>query len=243
MTRMKDEARSIDLDPQRIVAAAERLAARIHERMPSRQLSSHARAFADHAARVISTGPRAVAVPTWIRVASWAGGFGALLILLSPFMIVRKLDGIDVLPEFLQALDSSVTTFAATVAGFFTMRSISDGHRRRQALEGLHRLRAFVHVTEMLQANKSPARLIFRTRPTASSPELESDVGTLGSYLCYSAELAALIAKIATMYGKWAPDPMVMATLDDIEDRCSELELKIGQKMLLLERVNAAGAG
>jgi hypothetical protein len=156
-------------------------------------------------------------------------------------MIVRKIDGIEVLPDYLQALDSAVTTFAAAVAGFFTMRSISQAHTRRRAIEGLHRLRAFVHMTDMLQMNKAPARLLFPTAPTTSSPARETDPATMGAYLTYCSELAGLIAKIATVYGQWAPDATVMATVDDIEDRCGELELKIGQKLMLLERLHSAG--
>jgi len=40
-------------------------------------------------------------------------------------------------------------------------------------------------------------------------------------------------------HGGWVPDATVISTVDDIEDRCSELELKIGQKLLLLERVES----
>jgi hypothetical protein len=236
---MKAEAIHVELNPKRVAEAASRLADRIQERMPSRQLAQYARAFASHADIVTRNGSEPFKPPIWIRVTSWLGGSAALLLLLSPFFIVRKLDGIDVLPEFLQALDSAITTFAATIAGFFTMRSISQSHTRKRALESLDTLRSFTHVTDMLQLNKSPAKLLFPTEFTASSPQRETDIPTLGAYLGYCGELAALIAKIAALHGRWVPDSTVISTVDDIEDRCSELELKIGQKLLLLERVES----
>lgn len=233
---MKIKDQYVELDPQRIADASQRLADRIQERMPSRQLASHARSFAGHSARIVRDGSMPFRAPLWMRIVSWIGGSAALLLLLSPLVFVRRTDGIDVLPTFLQALDSTITTFAATVAGFFTMRSISQAHTRKRALEALETLRSFAHVTDMLQLNKSPARILFPTDPTASSPVRETDVATLGAYLAYCGELAALISKIAALHGRWIPDATVISTIDDIEDRCSELEMKIGQKLILLER-------
>jgi hypothetical protein len=225
------------LTAEKIADACEALADRIHERLPGRGIDSHARHLAEHARRLVTTGSARITAPVALRIVSWIGGIAASLLLLSPLWFVRRTDGIDVLPEFLQSLDSFITVLAATVAGFFTMRSVEHGVCRRRALGELQALRNFAHVTDMLQISKSPTRLLFPLAPTRFTPA-DDDAVSMSRYLAYCGELYALIAKLAVLHGEWTSDATVLAAIDDLETLCSSLENKATQKILLLEQLN-----
>jgi hypothetical protein len=226
------------LTAEKIADACAALADRIHERFPGRGIDLHAHHLAEHARRLVATGSARITAPLPLRIVSWIGGIAASLLLLSPLWFVRRIDGIDVLPEFLQSLDSFITVLAATVAGFFTMRSVEHGVCRRQALGELHALRSFAHVTDMLQISKSPTRLLFPLARTRLTPEGEDDAVSMSRYLAYCAELYALIAKLAVLHGEWTSDATVLSAIDDLENLCSSLESKATQKILLLEQLN-----
>jgi len=227
------------LDPARIVETARRLSQRVHERFPGRSLDAHVARFADHAERVIATGGKAMASPAWLQAAGWIGGFGAILLLAVPFWLAKRLEPPERLTDSLQAIDSAITIFAGTVAGYFTMRSITQAYSRKRALKGLQALRSFAHVADMLQTNKSPARLLFPTVATASSPMLEEDPVLVSRYLGYCAEFYALVAKVAVLYGDWVQDATVLSTVDDIEVLCSDFENRVALKILQLDRLVA----
>jgi hypothetical protein len=227
------------LDPARIVETARRLSQRVHERFPGRSLDAHVARFADHAERVIATGGKAMAPPAWLQAAGWIGGFGAILLLAVPFWLAKRLEPPERLTDSLQAIDSAITIFAGTVAGYFTMRSITQAYSRKRALKGLQALRSFAHVADMLQTNKSPARLLFPTVATASSPMLEEDPVLVSRYLGYCAEFYALVAKVAVLYGDWVQDATVLSTVDDIEVLCSDFENRVALKILQLDRLVA----
>jgi len=226
------------LIPEQLAVSCQMLADRIHERFPHRGIERHAQWFANYTRQVISTGQSSIQAPAILRVVSWLGGMAASLLLLSPIYFVRRVDGLDHLTTFLSSLDAFITLLAATVAGFFTMRSIELGVVRNRALSGLNTLRSFAHVTDMLQITKCPTRLLFPPVPTKSSPHEEDDATSMSRYLSYCTELYALTAKVAVLYGGWTSDATVLSALDDVEDLCSSLENKTTQKILLLEQLN-----
>jgi hypothetical protein len=235
---MRQPSETPTLIPEQIAASCQVLADRIHERFPHRGIERHAHWFASYARQVVSAGQSSIEAPAILRLISWLGGMAAGVLLLSPIYFVRRVDGIDHLPTFLSSLDAFITLLAATVAGFFTMRSIELGVVRWRALSGLHTLRSFAHVTDMLQITKCPTRLLFPHAPTRSSPHEEDDSMSMSRYLSYCTELYALTAKVAVLYGEWTSDAIVLSALDDVEDLCSSLENKTTQKILLLEQLN-----
>lgn len=230
------------LDPERIVETCRRLSQRVHERFPGRSLDRHLDSFADHAERVVQAAGRPLQPPLWLRLAGWLGGFGAILLLAVPFWLAKRLEPPERLTDSLQALDSAITIFAGTVAGYFTMRSITQAYSRKRALKGLQELRNFAHVADMLQTNKSPARLLFPSAATASSPLLEEDPVLVSRYLGYCAEFYALVAKVAVLYGDWVQDATVLSTVDDIEVLCSDFENRVALKILQLDRLVSRAA-
>jgi len=229
------------LNPDRLAETCRGLADRVATRFPGRGLARHAAWFADYAARVIAAGPQNISAPIGFRLVSWIGGVVTTCLLFSPLFFVRRLDGLDQLPVFLSSLDAMLTVLAATVGGVFTMRSIEHSVVRRRALAGLHTLRSFAHVTDMLQTNKSPTRLLFPGSDADAAepvPPLKDDAASLSQYLTFCSELYALTAKVAAFYGEWTSDAVVLANVDDIEDLCNGLEGKTTQKLLLLEQLN-----
>jgi len=235
---MRQPSGTPTLIPEQIAVSCKMLSDRIHERFPSRGIDRHAQWFADYARHAVATGKSSIEAPALLRFISWLGGMAAVLLLLSPVYFVRRVDGLDHLVTFLTSLDAFITLLAATVAGFFTMRSIELGVVRSRALAGLHTLRSFAHVTDMLQITKCPTRLLFPHAPTKSSPHEEDDAMSMSRYLSYCTELYALTAKVAVLYGEWTSDPTVLSALDDVENLCSSLENRITQKILLLEQLN-----
>ena len=235
---MRQDTDKPTLVADKLAASCRLLVNRIHERFPDRGIDVHANRLADYAERLIQSGSHSISAPVVLRIVSWMGGIAAGLLLISPVYFVRRMDGIDVLPEYLQSLDACITVLAATVAGFFTMRSIEHGVIRRKALKGLHTLRSYAHVTDMLQISKSPTRLLFPMIPTKSTLAEEETVMSMSRYLCYCGELYAMIAKLAAIYGEWTSDGEVLSAIDDVEGLCSSFENKTMQKILLLEQLS-----
>ena len=235
---MRQDTDKPTLVADKLAASCRLLVNRIHERFPDRGIDVHANRLADYAERLIQSGSHSISAPVVLRIVSWMGGIAAGLLLISPVYFVRRMDGIDVLPEYLQSLDACITVLAATVAGFFTMRSIEHGVIRRKALKGLHVLRSYAHVTDMLQISKSPTRLLFPMIPTKSTLAEEETVMSMSRYLCYCGELYAMIAKLAAIYGEWTSDGEVLSAIDDVEGLCSSFENKTMQKILLLEQLS-----
>ena len=232
---------SLAIDPAKLVSTAQQLADRVHERFPDRTLNLHARAFASLVEQVTSRGSKAVEPPKWMIAAGWIGGFGAILLVLLPFWLARRLEQPERLVDSLQTLDSGITIVAGAIAGYFTMRSITTAHSRRCALVALQELRQVAHVTDMLQSNKAPAKLLFAAPATPSSRPVEGDPASLARYLVYCGELHALVAKVAILYGLWVPDAAVLSAAGDVEDLCAASEHRVSMKLLQLDLVIRAG--
>lgn len=240
---MRRKSDSPTLIPERIVESCRMLSDRVHRRFPDRGLARHIEWFVSYVERVLPAGEANLRAPFHFRVASWVGGLLVAAALFSPLWFVRHIDGMDQLPVFLGALDALFTVLAATIGGFYTMRSIEHEFVRRQALAGLHTLRSFAHVTDMLQVTKSPTQLLFPGSDpaealVASNGPPKDDASSLSHYLTYCSELYALTAKVAALYGEWTADSVVLSAVDDIEDLCAGLESKTTQKILLLEQLN-----
>lgn len=239
---MRRKSDSPTLIPERIIESCRMLSDRVHARFPDRGLARHVEWFVGYVERTLPAGEANVRAPFHFRIASWIGGLLVAGALFSPLWFVRHIDGMDQLPVFLGALDAMFTVLAATVGGFYTMRSIEHEFVRRQALAGLHTLRSFAHVIDMLQVTKSPTQLLFPgsdpTDPLCMQPTLKDDASSLSHYLTYCSELYALTAKVAALYGEWTADSQVLSAVDDIEDLCASLESKTTQKILLLEQLN-----
>ena len=226
------------LIPDQVAAACAALAHRIHERFPGRGIDRHAQWFSGYVAALVSDGP--LRLRRWLQwIVSGAGALIAFIVIFSPiFLFVRHMDVFEDLPTYLQSLDAFITLLAAAVAGRVTWVAYV-GYRERQAvIPRLNALRSFAHVTDMLQLAKSPVRVLFPASATTGWSDDHPDAVSMSAYLAFCAELHAMTGKVAALYGEWTFDPVVMASIDDVEDLCASLESKITQKILLLEQLN-----
>ncbi|MCE9619065.1 MAG: hypothetical protein K8R92_04055 [Planctomycetes bacterium] len=232
------------LDLSGLADAIEQLLTRIVERFPESGLRKNATLLLEYARELERDRETLVKVPGWIRLISWLGGFAVVgFIFLSGVYVVKTESGIETLPNFLQALSAVITVFAGATAGFFTMRSIEQSQVRRLALSKLQFLREMAHVIDMLQLSKSPVAIMFPPNPLDPADATRSHKPILTpkemfQYLSYCGELSALIGKLAVIFIGWVHDPTLLATIDDVEDLCSDLERKMLSKLLLIEQLH-----
>jgi hypothetical protein len=173
-----------------------------------------------------------LAVAGVVALASWA--FAHLL----PF--VRG--GVGGIAEALQSVEAATNEIILLSLALLFLISLETKVRRRTALQMLHRLRSIAHVIDMHQLTKDPDQAIRLTPPTHASPERALTQAQLGRYLDYCSELLALVSKLAAVLAQHQQDPVVLASVNDIEVLTSSFSRKIWQKITILE-VGSPGGG
>ena len=87
----------------------------------------------------------------------------------------------------------------------------------------------------MHQLTKDPDQLLASTTATASSPERSLTRQELGRYLDYCSELLSLTGKLAALYAERLGDPVILQSVDQVEDLTTGLSNKIWQKIMILD--------
>lgn len=223
------------LDPDRIVATAAQLRARIQERFPNANLRLVAATLLDiataHAARSVrirrpNRGLRA------LSLCLLAVGIAAIGLLLAQARIDDKA---WTLTEVLQTLEAGLSMSFFLGAAAVYVLSLDLRIKRRRCLQALHELRAMAHIVDMHQLTKDPERALQPGLDTPSSPARPLSRFELVRYLDYCSEMLSLMGKIAAVYVQDFPDPQAVAAVDDIEDLTTGLSRKIWQKIMILE--------
>jgi hypothetical protein len=86
----------------------------------------------------------------------------------------------------------------------------------------------------MHQLTKNPNRKIEDN--TENSPKVELNQVELGRYLDYCSEMLSISAKISALYAQAIEDPVILQTVNDIENLTTSLSQKIWQKIMLLKQ-------
>jgi hypothetical protein len=142
------------------------------------------------------------------------------------------------LSNFLQELDSGISSMVFIGAAIVFLVSWERRMKRSRALEAIHELRALAHILDMHQLTKDPESHLKDSRPDALPPgERRLTPFQLSRYLDYCVDTLALISKIGALYSENFQDPVLLEAVDDLEDLTSGLSQKIWQKIMLLERV------
>lgn len=123
----------------------------------------------------------------------------------------------------------------------FALLRTEERSKRSAALADLHELRSIAHVVDMHQLTKDPTAMLGLGPRTQSSPVREMTPFELSRYLDYSAEMLALVGKLAALYAQSSRDPVVIASVNDIETLVNGLTGKIWQKINLIRAANDAG--
>jgi hypothetical protein len=121
------------------------------------------------------------------------------------------------------------------VAIFF-LTTMEGRLKRRRALPALHELRSVIHIVDMHQLTKDPERLMSSQPDTPSSPRRTMTASELGRYLDYCTELLSLASKVAALFVQHSNDPVVLATVNEIEGLAATTSSKLWQKITLLQR-------
>ena len=223
------------LDPKRITATAEQLAARVGERFPDNGLNGVAKelvVLARDAAKDAENLARPIA---WLRILTALCVVGGMLV----FVFVGTFLSFDRIStgafEFVSGVEASINTIVLAIVGFVTLARTEQRIKRRQVLEGLHRLRSVIHVIDMHQLTKDPAALSSTFSPTAASPKRITNPEALSRYLDYCSEMFSITGKLAALYAQAVNDEVVVEAVNDIENLGTNLSRKVWQKIMLID--------
>lgn len=228
------EYRSLNAD--RIEATIETLQKRIDERFPNRGLSKLCQQLLE-IAREDRRNLSWVSRPNiWLR----AGVAVAMLVGLGGFIwfgiSLSKLTVTDELTNMLQGIDAAVNTVALSGAASWFLLNLESVWRRRAVLSDLHELRSIAHVVDMHQLTKDPTQLVKGYVSTASSQVHDMSEFELMRYLDYCSEMLSLTGKLAALYMQNMRDPIVIESVNEIEDLTTSLSRKIWQKIMILNQ-------
>ncbi|MEQ1784576.1 MAG: hypothetical protein ABMA14_24785 [Hyphomonadaceae bacterium] len=226
------------LNPDRIEATLETLHNRIVERFPNRGLANLCKqllAIARDDKRKLAY----VAQPNiWLRIgvgiAIALGALGLLGFVFGLSLMGLKID--DEVSNVLQGVDAAVNTIALSGAASWFLLNLESRWRRRAVLADLHELRSIAHVVDMHQLTKDPAQLWKGYNSTASSDAHQMTEFELMRYLDYCSEMLSLTGKLAALYMQNMRDPVIIDSVNEIEDLTTSLSRKIWQKIMILNQ-------
>jgi hypothetical protein len=227
-----------------IVKTVERLRARITERFPESGLAKVAAGLSD-TARTTAARVENLSKPNYllraVAVLAIAGGLFAQIYfaeIIDWSNVLRRADAVGLT----EGLDAIVNLLILAFGAIWFVLTLEQRLKRRRMQMRLYELRAFAHVVDMHQLTKDPTIVLSASKPTESSPERRMSEFELSRYLDYCAEMLALIAKLAALYGGQTRDREVIASVNDVEDLTSNLGRKIWQKIMILSDLDEGRA-
>lgn len=224
------------LDVQKLDATVATLARRIEERFPGSGLARVCRELG-------SLVEESEAHCRWIGEPKlWLRLLVGLIILAIVSSLVATLVTLRVearaameLTTFVQAVEAGINDLVLIGLAVVFLVGVETRIKRSRALKGLHQLRAVAHVIDMHQLTKDPERVLARGPRTPSSPKRKLSPFELVRYLDYSSEMLSLVGKTAALYGQYLADPVILASVTEIENLTTNLSRKIWQKINILE--------
>ena len=230
------------LRAERILETLQRLGERIGERFPDSGLSKVC-------AQVLETGRQTsqsaarLAQPNWLWravVTLVLGGGLAAQVYAARLIHVEGFAASG--PELVQGLEAAVNLLILFGGAVWFLITLEERYKRQRALDGLHRLRSLAHVVDMHQLTKDPTILLSPYPCTKASPQRAMTRFELTRYLDYSAEMLALIGKLAALYGEGVRDATVIDAANDVENLTANLGRKIWQKITIISALEEPGA-
>jgi hypothetical protein len=171
---------------------------------------------------------------------------GILSVLVIALVIVLVLNihqfHLDDFTNSVQALDASIGSVVFIGAAILFFLSWENRIKRSRALKAIHELRALAHIIDMHQLTKDPESAL-RSRPMGSPSKRVMTPFELTRYLDYCSDAMALISKIAALYVQGFQDPVLLDSVDDVEDLTAGFSRKIWQKITILENLDASRCG
>ncbi|MCB0331950.1 MAG: hypothetical protein KDD55_00555 [Bdellovibrionales bacterium] len=222
------------LDTLLVVGRLEQLARRIQERFPSSGLLTVCHQLC-YLGRETDERRKHIGNPILsLRITSWLLIGVILLGLLTTLFSLTTPDKHYSFIEFVQLLESGINDVVLIGAAIFFLYSLEGRLRRKKILKWLHEFRSIAHVIDMHQLTKDPERALSRGNRTASSPENTLTLFELSRYLDYCSEMLSLTGKLSAVYAQEFDDPLVLASVNEIEGLTTGLSRKIWQKLMIV---------
>ena len=171
------------LDPDMILATAERLEGRIAERFPERGLRQVA-AEITALSRSIRDEVAALTPPIWglrLLLGAVVLGGGAIFLWVGSIVPLNKV-GRDAIAS-LEGVEAAINTALLATLGLMALVRLEARVKRQRVARGLHQLRSVIHVIDMYQLTKDPAGLAPDLPPGGPAPRHEMDEAEMSRYL------------------------------------------------------------
>jgi hypothetical protein len=174
----------------------------------------------------------------WLRMATRSVVLGTAILI--HWLIFGELDwsfpqGRVRFSEFIGLLEPLLGTGVFITAFVVFLTQVEQRWKADRVIEALTELRSLIHVIDMHQLTKDPARVLKRGVDTPSSPDRDMSLFELSRYLDYCTELLSICAKVAALYAQSFSDTKVLRAVDEIETIATGLSTKIFQKLQLVQ--------
>jgi hypothetical protein len=219
------------LNPEKTTQTLQTLSKRIEERFPGASLGNVCRELLQIARETHERVNWTARSLPWIR----AGVCSVIIAAVAALWFAVRYIKLQGQPE-LEELDAGFNVLVLFGASLFFLLSLESRIKRHHILQALHELRSISHVIDMHQLTKDPSQLICSAElRTASSPARSLTPFQLTRYLDYCSELLSLVGKLAALYAQSTSDPVVLQSVNDIEQLTNGLARKIWQKIMMLD--------
>ncbi len=226
------------LNSDHIVNTLEKLADRVRERFPEASLNNVILELIELGKRDRRRSERLARPYFLLR----SGTLLAILFAITALVLVGRglfnwvdVDGTqaDIYTVF-EGVEAGLNIVILTAVAIFTLTRVEERLKRSLALDDLHELRSIAHVIDMHQLTKDPIALLRLGPRTTASPHREMSDFELTRYLDYCAEALSMAGKIAALYAQNSRDPVVIASVNDIESLTANMSAKIWQKITII---------
>jgi hypothetical protein len=227
----------LKLDAVALIAAINHLHERIKARFPQASLGNIAKTVGETAEKAKARSAQIRRPNPFVRLSVWllllgiVAGLGYIATHLDYGSAEKEVRGAS---AFIQFLDAALETVALLGGGAIFLVTLESRLKRRKLIAAVHELRSLAHIIDMHQLTKCPDHYTKEWRKTSASAPLKYDIYEVQRYLDYCSELLAMVSKVAMLYLEDQTDPVVLDSVDQIEDLTSSLSRKIWQKLSIL---------
>lgn len=221
----------LSLNPEKIVKTTENLMTRIEKEFSNRGIQKLGISLLEIACKSRDRS-RWIAKPLIaVRV-----GIGLLitfviLAIIKVFLIFNvKLFKIE-LAEFIQTFDALINVFIFVGLFLLFLITIETRIKRRRALKAIHELRALAHVIDMHQLTKDPEVILIKNKMDSDMQHEAMTPFELMRYLDFCCDMLSIIGKVAALYVQDFDDPILLASVNEIQSLTMGLSSNIGQKI------------
>ena len=237
MAKIIETSKYSALDIEKTVQTIETLSIRIGERFPSSGLLSVCRELYS-AAKQSKRNIAEISKPNLILRL-----FLILIVAMIIALLVYTVSQMDIrlgsigIGDLIQITEAAINDIILIGAAIFFLVSLETRIKRSRVLDELHELRTIAHVIDMHQLTKDPTKYQKNIILTKNSPAVDMTIDELIRYFDYCSEMLSLTGKMAAIYAQSFRDPVVLTTVNEIENLSTGLSRKIWQKIMILHKL------